>query len=85
LAFELLLTAPATITGLAPGWVAGATLTVKLTQDGTGGWPVTWGSAFKFAPQIVVTDANTTNIAMFFGAASGLWELSAAPILGVGI
>ena len=65
----------------APAWVAGALLTVRLLQDATGGWAVTWGADFKYAP-VLPTAANLESLCTFFGASSGVWELCAAPILG---
>jgi len=69
------------VTAVAPAWVAGSLLVVRLVQNGTGGWAVTWGAAFKYPPAIP-TGANLESLCTFFGAASGLWELCAAPILG---
>ena len=81
LSLDETLSAPFNVTAAAPPFSLGSILAVRLLQDGTGGHAVTWGAGFAFT-DAVPTGANLVSLFMFFGAASGLWELCAAPILG---
>lgn len=78
------LTAAATINS--PGTPAdGALWAVRVDQDATGGWPVTWGTGIALAPFITATinsDPSTMCIVLFVGF-NGTWLPSSTPILGV--
>ena len=72
-----------------PTATPGATQTVKLIQDGTGGHSVTWPSNVKLAPVInaastpALTAAHIVScLAQFTLCADGNWWLSNTPILG---
>lgn len=46
--FRLTLTADVTVPNPTEGLVAGRLFHIQATQDGTGGWEITWGSNFKW-------------------------------------
>lgn len=46
--YELTLTADVTVPNPTEGLVPGRRFAIAITQDGTGGWEVTWGANFKW-------------------------------------
>jgi len=74
---DLAISAPTTVSTAVAN---GATLIVRLTQDGTGSHAITWASMFLYPPSASLAP-NTTTIAYFVGVA-GQWLLSGMPIIG---
>jgi hypothetical protein len=83
---DVTLTAADTINS--PGTPAdGANWIVRVKQDATGGWAVTWGSGIALAPEITATmnSAASTMCIIGFVGIGGTWYPASTPILGVRI
>ena len=62
---------------------ANSRLTVIITQDGTGGWGITWSADFVGASPEIDLDPGMTSIFQFVARSDGKWWLAAEPLLGL--